>query len=147
MKNYKIYLIVIIFCLCNISCSKEDDTVVPIQDNFETKLIGTWQFHKMVENGEVVEMGPCISQTTYEFLKDGTMMMNLLLPDEMNNGECDTITQHGKWEMPTENTIKTTVNGEITVEEIVFSEDNTVFSVTTEYDDGMIETLSLIKIK
>lgn len=130
------------------ACSKEDDPA-PAKDLFETKLIGTWQFHKMVEDGEVIEMGPCISQTTYEFTKDGFLNVTSFFPNELDDKECEEVRLTGFWEYMGENKIKYTAKDDPTdsdVQEFVFSENYTVLSFTTEYDDGMIETISLIKV-
>ena len=142
MKTLKIYLLIVCTGLSAISCSNDDSD--EIKDNtLQEKIIGTWQFHKFIEDGEEVDLGNCVSQSTYKFAENGILTITFVQPDEFNEEECNTGTSTGEWEYISGNNFKFTTNGQSGLQEIMFSENYSLITVTV---NGSSDILTLKKI-
>lgn len=143
MKTLKFYLVLVLMGLCCISCSK-DDSSGGEDLSLDEKIVGKWQFDEIIDSdGELVDMGVCISQSTYEFKENGNWILTFVRPDEFNEEECDVGTTNGEWEYVADNNFKITSNEESVLQEIQFSENYTRISITS---DDSLDKISLIKI-
>lgn len=80
MKSINKYLTLAIMAVVFASCSKDnDDTVVPTQQEIETKIIGKWK--RQIENGKPV---PTNVSTVLTFAKDGQSSHSFYYYDEAN---------------------------------------------------------------
>ncbi len=146
MKTVKLYLFVAIIGCCFISCNKDNGNG-PKDNSLAEKIIGTWQFHELIEDGEVIDLGPCVSQSTYEFTENGILNITFVRPDEFNEEECDVGTTSGEWEYVNGNKFKLITDDGTGIQEIIFSENYTVITFVTDQSDGSTQILSLTKIE
>ncbi|HET8809431.1 MAG TPA: lipocalin family protein [Flavobacteriaceae bacterium] len=143
MKILKPLVCLLFLSLVFSSCSNDDDVVL---DKNGEKIIGTWRLFEIVEDGEPLNMGTCLPQSTVEFKAEGIFVANLVSDEPNEGGGCLEQTNTGQWKYLGDNEFETTSDGETEIQKIIFSENGTVFGITTEYDDGAIVVDSFVKI-
>lgn len=90
-------------------------------------------------------MGTCLPQSTVEFKAEGVLDTKSV-SDGFFEGECEEEIITGQWEYLGNNQFAIIIDGEENIAELIFSENGTVFSETTIYEDGTVDVVSFIKI-
>lgn len=84
MKSIKTLLLLITISSCLLSCSKDDELN---EENYSTKIIGTWLLTSQTINGENVELEECDHTVTFA---DNTMIVKFYFGDN-----CESLESYG----------------------------------------------------
>lgn len=123
-----------------ISCNSNED-----EENMSNSdpIIGKWQLESAKINGDEIST-ECEKQTTINFLENG--VVNAVSFFEDGNG-CESETDTSSWRKISDSTYRIEYEDEDEFEDIkiIFSENNTVFTVSmSETFDGMTFTSTII---
>lgn len=141
MKTLKTFVCIAFIGLCFASCSDDDKSKSEPGD----KIVGTWKIEKMVEDGDVLDLGPCTPKSRLEFKNDGTYFFKTYFGNDETNCTEDTTT--GEWEYLGDNQYKTTEPGDDSdTVEIIFATHGNSFTTTSDNGDGTNSTITYTRV-
>ncbi len=130
MKAIK--LLLTLFVLIGLaSCSDDDEPSSPDTD----RIVGEWRIQSLTYDGEEVEFSSCQLQSSIKFFANGNVTTTDFYEDI--DDECISDIYSEKWTNRGNNVYRITDEDGITYDvTILFSNNNNVFTITEEDEDG-----------